>query len=356
VATNQCLVHVVGSMPLSTVEEVMTTTAAILGSRVRRLTNGEIGRTGGWIVGHFRIFARHASFEEYVHDEKFDPRAPNIKRRRFRLKPDASSPNAESFGNLGYAEDAAEAYAFLSQMKRDGTVDAVTRLLVAIPSPYDILNFAVSKDAFTAVMPAYEEALAAEVARIAAAVPCHELAIQWDAAHEFEYLATLSPMFHHMTRDEMIAMLVRLGNAVPADVELGYHCCYGNFNLKHFVEPIDMSDMVDVMNKVIAALHRSVQFMHMPVPIDRTDDGYFAPLKNLQHPANMEFYLGLAHDGDGVPGTLKRADAARKVVSDFGISTECGLGMRKPDNIRQLLNIQAEAAREIDRRSARPAP
>ena len=81
-----CLVHVVGSMPLGSVEEVMSTTAAILGPRVRRMTNGEVGRTQGWIVGHHRIFARHPAFEEYVHEEKFDPRAPNIKRRRFRLK------------------------------------------------------------------------------------------------------------------------------------------------------------------------------------------------------------------------------------------------------------------------------
>ena len=150
----------------------------------------------------------------------------------------------------------------------------------------------------------------------------------------------------------MIAMLVRLGNAVPAKVELGYHCCYGNFNLKHFVEPIDTTDMVDVMNKVTAALTRPVQFMHMPVPIDRADDAYFAPLKNLQRPAGMEFYLGLAHDGDGVAGTVKRAAIARKAISDFGISTECGLGMRQPDNIRQLLHIQADAATEIDRGAA----
>src|SRR5262249_40942759 len=81
-----CKVHVVGSMRLGSVEEVMSTTAAILGPRVHRMTNSEVGRTQGWITGHHRIFARHRAFEEYVREEKFDPRAPNIKRRRFRLK------------------------------------------------------------------------------------------------------------------------------------------------------------------------------------------------------------------------------------------------------------------------------
>jgi hypothetical protein len=347
---HSCLVHVVGSMPLGSVEEVMSTTAAILGPRVRRMTNGEVGRTQGWITGHHRIFARHPAFEEYVHEEKFDPRAPNIKRRRFRLK-EGAALTAESLGSLGYAEDAQEAFSVLSAMKRVGGVAADTKLLVAIPAPYDILNFAVARENFTAVMPAYEQALIAEVERIAEVVPQESLAIQWDAAHEFEYLATSSPMFNHMTREEMVAMLVRLGNAVAPVVDLGYHCCYGNFNLKHFVEPIDMGDMVDVVNKVTSALKRPVQFIHMPVPIDRGDDAYFAPLKDLKRGQGLEFYLGLAHGPDGVEGTLARARIARKVISDFGISTECGLGMREPEDIRKLLRIQADTAAGIDRAS-----
>lgn len=344
-----CLVHVVGSMPLGSVEEVMNTTAAILGPRVRRMTNGEVGRTQGWIIGHHRIFARHPAFEEYVHEEKFDPRAANIKRRRFRLKEGQAAPTAESFGSLGYAEDAREAFSVLSAMKLAGNVSADTRLLVAIPAPYDILNFAVAKDDFTVVLPAYQQALIAEVERVAEAVPRESLAIQWDAAHEFEYLATSSPMFNHMSREEMVAMLVRLGNAVAPAIDLGYHCCYGNFNLKHFVEPIDMGDMVDVVNKVTSALKRSVQFIHMPVPIDRSDDAYFAPLRDLERDQGLEFYLGLAHGRDGVEGTLARARIAHKFIPDFGISTECGLGMREPDDIRKLLHVQADTAAEIDR-------
>ena len=166
---------------------------------------------------------------------------------------------------------------------------------------------------------------------------------------EFEYLATSSPMFNHMTREEMVDLLVRLGKGSPAGAELGYHCCYGNFQLKHFVEPPDMGDMVDVMNKVIAGVGRPVAFVHMPVPIERDDDAYFAPLKNLKLQAGTEFYLGMSHDRDGVPGIVRRAAAASKVVKDFGISTECGLAMRTPENIRQILHIEAEACAELDR-------
>lgn len=345
----QCLVHLVGSMPLGDAGEVMQGTVDILGSRTKRLTNGEVGITQGWIVGHHRIFARHSDFEEYVHVERNDPRTPNHKRRRFRLKHGVGTPTAELFGPSGYVEDATEAYALLTQLKQNGRVDRATRLLVAIPTPYDILNFAIDQHHFTALAPVYEQYLLSEVRKIAQVIPAGELAFQWDAAHEFEYLATSSLAFNAMSREEMVDMLVRLGKGTPAGAELGYHCCYGNFNLKHFVEPPDTSDMVDVMNSVVAGVGREVAFIHMPVPIDRDDIAYFAPLKKLVRPEETELYLGLTHDKDGVPGALRRAAVAAKVVDDFGISTECGLGMRSPDNIRQILQILADAADTLSR-------
>jgi hypothetical protein len=299
-------------MPLGTVDAVVNTTVQILGDRTRRLTNGEVGISRDWIIGHHRIFARNPDFEEYVHVENADPRTPAQRRRRFRLKRDAKTPSPASLGPTGYVEDAQVAYALIARLKAAGKVDEATRLLVAIPTPYAVLNFAVDKRDFPAMRPVYERYLLDEVAKIAALLPRHELAIQWDVAHEFEYLATSSAVFNAMTREEMVATLIRLGRGVPADVELGYHCCYGNLNLKHFVEPIDMSAMVDVMNAVSAGLGRPVAFIHMPVPIERVDDAYFAPLRELKRGPETELYLGLAHDRDGVPGTLQRAAAAGK--------------------------------------------
>lgn len=344
-----CTVHLVGSMSLIDVSEVMSTTAELLGPRAKRLTGGEVGMCRNWIVGHHRIFARHPDFEEYVHIEVNDHRAPNSKRRRFRLKPGAKTPTAESFGPSGYLEDAREGHALLRKLKMEGKADRAARLLVAIPSPYDVLNFAVDKRDFPALFPVYEQYLLSEMKKIAAEIPLEDLAFQWDAAHEFEYLATSSPAFNPMTREEIIALLVRLGDGVPAGAELGYHCCYGMFNMKHFVEPTDLGDVVEVMNAVIAGVKRPVDFVQMPVPLERTDDAYFAPLTTLDLSGGVELYLGLVHDIDGVEGSLKRAAVASKVVKDFGIATECGLGGRTPENIRQILQIQAQVADALNR-------
>ena len=43
-----------------------------------------------------------------------------------------------------------------------------------------------------------------------------------------------------------------------------------------------MGDMVEMANRLAADIKRPIELIHMPVPRDRADDGYFAPLKRLQ--------------------------------------------------------------------------
>ena len=39
----------------------------------------------------------------------------------------------------------------------------------------------------------------------------------------------------------------KLCAAIPAAVDVGFHLCYGDFQGKHFVEPIDTAKLVDVV-------------------------------------------------------------------------------------------------------------
>ncbi len=85
----------------------------------------------------------------------------------------------------------------------------------------------------------------------------------------------------------------RLDTEVPADVEMGYHWCYGNPNGEHMIEPQDSGLMVRLTNGVIARSPRKIDFIHMPVPIERDDDAYFAPMADLKLPSDCKLYLGL---------------------------------------------------------------
>jgi hypothetical protein len=83
----------------------------------------------------------------------------------------------------------------------------------------------------------------------------------------------------------------------------------------------------------------------MPVPIDRSDDAYFAPVKQLNRTQGTELYLGLVHAKGGVEGTKRRMQADRKVTPDFGIATECGMARtRTVEMVKELLRVHAEAS------------
>ena len=71
-------------------------------------------------------------------------------------------------------------------------------------------------------------------------------------------------------------------------------------------------------------------------PRDRDDDAYFAPLTDLKLHPETQLVLGLVHHTDGIEGTRKRMQAADKVVSGYGIATECGMGRRPPETIQEL--------------------
>ncbi len=82
----------------------------------------------------------------------------------------------------------------------------------------------------------------------------------------------------------------------------------------------------------------------MPVPRDRSDDAYFAPLRHLDLEPETELALGLVHVTGGIDGIERRLATARKYVKDFAIATECGFGRRKPETLPELLRLHAEAA------------
>jgi hypothetical protein len=97
-------------------------------------------------------------------------------------------------------------------------------------------------------------------------------------------------------------------------------------------------------NNVSAGISRTIELIHMPVPRDRDDDAYFAPLKDLRLRPETRISLGLVHHTDGVAGTRRRIATAQRHLRDFAIATECGFGRRDPATLPELLRIHAVIA------------
>jgi hypothetical protein len=146
------------------------------------------------------------------------------------------------------------------------------------------------------------------------------------------------------TQARFAAILAQLGDHVPADIELLYHFCYGDSNHRHVVEPTDMGDMVELANRLARTVRRSIDLIHMPVPRNRDDDAYVAPLARLALKPETRLSLGLVHYTDGIEGARRRVAAATRYVNDFSVATECGFGRRKPDTIPALLQLHAAVA------------
>src|SRR5277367_1075389 len=174
---------------------------------------------------------------------------------------------------------------------------------------------------------AYEAAMVREVAAICAAIPHRDLSIQWDVCIEMimwdGQIKEFLPPIPNIEK-EIIARLARISEPVPNDVELGFHLCYGDWDAKHFIEPIDAAKMVTLANEIARAVKHPIAFMHLPVPIARDDAAFFKPLADLKLAPGTELYLGVVH-GDGPEAVGRRIKAAHAYVKDFGIATECGI-------------------------------
>jgi methionine synthase II (cobalamin-independent) len=265
--------------------------------------------------------------------------------QRFKLKPGA----APRFDNLGIADIAKDSYAAFKAAKSAGKVPATTKFQVDIAPAHTLVRAFVDEADQGKVEPIYDKAIEGEIAKVAEIVPHAELAIQFDVASAvFFLLESGKPTRYGKTKDEMqaafAAQMIALGKTVAADVDLIYHLCYGDNQHKHSIEPTDTADMVELSNRISRGLARPIALFHMPVPRNRSDDAYFAPLKNLKLHPETKLSLGLVHHTDGLAGTKARIAAAAKVVPDFMIATECGFGRRDPKTIPELLRIHAEAA------------
>lgn len=339
-------VHIVGSVPLHDAEEVFVTLTAALGGRLKRVPDGETGERGTWIMWLERVFQAIPALE--LSDDVWRVHERATAQRRYRLKAGRSADEIR-IETLPYGDFAIASYAVFRRLKEAGRIPAALKVQVDFAPAQSAVRAHVVDSMFQPLEAKYNDAIGREIDRIAAAIPHQELAIQFDLASAvFAVLQRGDFQDHGRTKDEAAANLAAisasLGARVPAGVDLLYHFCYGDNNHRHSVEPVDMGDMVDMANRLTRAVGRRIDLIHMPVPRDRADDAYFAPLAGLALRPETEIALGLVHFTDGIDGAKRRIATARRFGRDFAVATECGFGRRNPETIPALLRLHAEVA------------
>jgi hypothetical protein len=337
--------HLIGSVPLATAEQVFRRLAEALGPVLSRMPDGETGERRRWIYWQRTMLEGHPAME-------VDPEAGLLELRQWdgsllrrspllRFRPGVDPERVEF--PTGYAEAARKSWALFERLRREGAVPAGLRFQVCLPTPMSSAFMYVSPRAHDHYLRVYERSLLRDLERIVASIPRPDLSIQWDICQEVlvfeDYFPTRPPDY----KARIFALLERLGAAVPVGVELGYHLCYGSPADQHLVMPKDAGILAELGRAILGAARRPVDFLHVPVPRERTDPAYFAPLRGLDPPPATRLYLGLIHHGDP-EGDRRRIDLARAAVgTDFGVATECGWGRGEPGRLDGLLESHRHA-------------
>jgi hypothetical protein len=326
--------------------EVFEVVADKIGDLTHQIPDGD---QAGWVAAVFKTLPGDPSVQVVgavpLHD-RTDWKLP-----LFALKKDLD-PSKVTLGPYGFTESAKDSYAKFVALRDAGKIPAGTRFEVTLPTPMSgMLSFL---EPWEVILPIAEDAMIKELEGIVAAIPAEDLTIQWDVAGEVageEYArhpgAASLPYLEKnppSSFDVAVDSVVRVCDAVPEPVQLGIHLCYGNPDGMHVIEPADGTVLKDFCNAFADRIKRSIQYIHVPVPIARDDAEFFAPFADLKLDADTKFNLGLIHLKDGLEGAKRRMAAATPVIADYGVSTECGFTAVPYDKLDEILDLHREVA------------
>ncbi len=355
----------VGTVPSDSALETFELVGPKLGEHLTGIGDGETGMRRRWISWLAIPYRDNPSLETVRWALPVDPDAPDEWREPgddwvkkgyadsplFRVKPGAEEIH---FAPFGYADAAQESYALFRDLRDQGILGRHLRFTVSFPLTESATRpFLESERDFEPMWRAYEDTIRREIALILEAIPADDLIIQFDVCHEviavdqddqlegdIPWEAPGDPL------ERYLSAVTEFAKHIPSEVVMGLHLCYGDLGHKHVVEPQDLGIVTRMANAARAAVTRPIDFYHMPVPRDRTDDAYFEPLGDLDI-GEGKLFLGLVHHTDGLEGTNRRIATAKRHIEDFGISTECGWGRRRKETIPELIEIHRKAVNAL---------
>ncbi len=353
-------VHLVGSVPLETVEDVFRTCAAGLGPLAASYPDGEVGQRKYWTFYlPMRTYSVHPDLEAVNTPPGGQVRQPerdasqkewNESWWTFKLRPGVEHLTFES---LHYVEEVTRSYEVFRRLRADGVIPPTARFQASFPATGSaVMGFFARPADWPIVYDAYRRAIRNEVAQIVAAIPHEDLVLQWDIASEVRDIlagdAPLLPWSPQTSLEEKwqrhLGDMDHLSRDIPEDVRLGYHFCFGTWGGWPKSEAPDMGVCVRLANEAVVRAGRRVDYVHMPV-MPHADEAFFGPMDGLAIGETWP-YLGIVLD-DGLDAFERRARAAHRYLPDFGIASYCGWGREDPAQVPVLLGNLRDSAERL---------
>jgi hypothetical protein len=328
-------VLLVGSIPLSSTEEVFTSVSAALPGRLKWIPDGETGIRTNFNRWQVSCFPRE-TLRDHLGGVDFPA--------------DHAGFTQESVKPTQYDIEAIQSYEKFLQLRKKNIIPANVRFQVSFPTPHNCIQRFIRPEFQEELEPFYEKRIHEALVNILEKIPAEDLALQLDMPSEVlnlecerGYLTDpiCEPRFSPVM-SAVVDRVERITTVIPNHIPLGIHLCYGDIGHKHFVEPEDTTTMVNLSNSIIKRLAHPISWIHLPVPKNRDDTAYFEPLKTLNIGPDCELFLGLVHANDE-DGTKRRIQTAQSVLThSFGVATECGLGRTPQNEIESILKISRD--------------
>lgn len=343
-------VHFNGSINLPDAETVMREISSRVPAGVRRMTDGETGERNYWIMFQIQKFLAMPEFDSVSSGPAYETggrEAPAMPQLRLA---EGCSAEAVKWPDLGYADAYLASFEVFRALQEDGTIPAEVRFQMQYPTPLASIAGTFVPEQQPGIYASYEAALFADLDRALDSLPHDRCSVQWDVAVEFGLLeGGFGP---RVPLEEIVPGLIRCVDHVPQGVPTGLHLCYGDYGHQHFKQPESLAMQVQVVNSVLSAASRPVEWVSFTVPQSRSDEAYFAPVGELQVGSETELYFALVpYEPASQPrGTtaeqVRLIDAALAESSagarEWGICTECGMGRVEAGDVPTLLDLHRE--------------
>jgi hypothetical protein len=339
----------VGSLPSDTTEAALRAAAGLFGDLVFALPDGETGPRAGWVSYERERLVRPNEGVVTVEETESPTGLPRhaYETPVFAVRPGVSELRFASWPRV---DDAIASYAVFSSLRAADVIAQGLRFQVGLPFPSSAMNGFKADFArdYPVAERAFEDLCAREIARLTAAIPAADLAIQWDMAYETQDIEGVLAWTPEGAWERFAGPVTRLTRLIPSDVLVGYHLCYGTFPEWPMYEARDMGLMVRMANFAVAESGRPADWLHLAGPryLRSEDRSFFRPLADLE-PGDARVYLGIVLPIDGVAGLRRRVATASRYISDFGVAMYCGFGRQPGADGAETMREHARVVREV---------
>lgn len=327
----------VGSIPARDARAAMELAADALSPHLRWLPDGETGARSRWIVNVIESLRAHPSFRVAKEGNWTDYQDRPV----FKLRRDIPlDPATLDLGTHAAYRESRPAF----DAVRTATARPDLRFQVGLPSGFDLALFALGPRGALRRRGPFRDALAAQVAAIAA--EADDVVFQIEIPAELVFSVKTPAPLRPLIVPLMARFAVEVAAAAPPNTTWGVHLCLGDLGHKALAGMTSAAPLIALANAIARRWPdgRTLAYLHLPMcegdhPAS-VDPRFYAPLAGLRVPAGCRIAAGFIHEAaakEDLLATLALIESALGRRVD--VAASCGLGRRSPEEATAVLEL-----------------